>query len=248
MTELSASALESEVKTIVVGYVVIDLIPPIHIRVGVGVFSGLECLDFSGVVALCESVVPKRCVESFCIESRVCKFRGAPLGPEAVLVVRPDLEPAFLCSSCGDENNSIRSAYPVECGCSGVGEYFNALYFVRCQQTEVSRETIDEYERCLAVNAQRAVVYGRVAVAGIDIQSCNLSEHGASDIDVRIVLQHLPSRSRHPHALRLSHFRLHLFCHSRLGRSRSGEQQDRRKHRYHIFIFHKHISVIRSCF
>ena len=188
MTELSAAALESEVEAVVVRDVVIDLIPPVHVRVGVGVFPRLECLDFSGVVALYESVVPKRCVESFSIESRVCKFRGAPLGPETVLVVRPDLEPAFLCSSRGDENNSIRSAYPIECGCSGVGEYFNALYFVRCQQTEVSRETIDEHKRCLAVNAQRAVVNGRVAVASIDIQSGNFSEHGASDIDVRIVL------------------------------------------------------------
>lgn len=223
MTELSAAALESEVKTIVVGYVVIDLIPPIHIRVGIWVFSGLERLDFSGVVARRESIVPKRCIESFCVKSCFGKFRGAPLSPETVLVVRPDLEPAFLCSSCGDEYNSVRSAYPVECGCSCVGEYFNAFYFVRCQQTEVSRKAINEYEWFLSVNAQRAVVCCRVAVAGIDIQSGNLSEHGASDIDVRIVLQRLPSHSRHPHGLRLSLFRLYLFRHSHLGRRLSGE-------------------------
>ena len=118
-------------------------VPPVYVRIVIGIDACAESIQFLGGVACGQAVSAQCAVEGVCIRISVCKVGRAELGVDAEVIIHFHFQ-SVACAAFGrNQYHTVSTAHPIEGGSSGIFQYVARFDFHRTDVGDVTRETVD---------------------------------------------------------------------------------------------------------
>lgn len=104
----------------IIGYFVIHFIPPVHVRVFVGIGVVFECVQFVGLIACIQPVKCQCRVEAVSVCVGIGKFWFTELATNTVLVFGGYFQLVIVSAFSSDEYDAISASHPIKGGCHSI--------------------------------------------------------------------------------------------------------------------------------
>ena len=116
----------------VVTVAAVYLVPPVYVRISVGITTGVKGVELVLGVLGCQTVKFAGLVHEVTVSVSVCELRGTEHLGHTVLVFGSNLKRSCLTALGGNENYSVAAANAVQRCRSRILKYLNRLYLYTC--------------------------------------------------------------------------------------------------------------------
>ena len=164
VAEIPVAAGEGEFGPVVVAVVAIHLVPPVHVRIGVGILAAVEGEQFRFAVLGRQAVQRTGFVHEETVSICVGEFRRAEHGLETVLVPAGHLQRGILTALGGDGHDAVAALHTVQGRGCGILEDGNLVDFHADEVVHLTGQAVHQHERAVAMHAEGELQPGLVGV------------------------------------------------------------------------------------
>ena len=154
ITEIPVATGEGQLCVMHVAMVAVDLIPPVHARIGVWIRTVIESPEL-GIAVLCRKAIQRTgLIQHETISIAIGKLRSTEHLLETILIAGSHLEGAGLASLSCDHDNAVATLDSIQSRSGSILEHGHGLDLDAGKVIDAARETIHQHERAMAMQTQ----------------------------------------------------------------------------------------------
>ena len=166
VTEIAVTATERKHGAMVVAVIPVNLIPPVYIRIGIRMRTGIEGIELILIVHGSQAIQGTGLVHFIGIGVSVGEFRSPENGGQTIMVLGRHLKGrSFTALGC-NHNYAITALYTVESSRYGVLENRDGFNFLGRDIAQVAGNTVYQHQRAVAVKPQLGLILKAALPAG----------------------------------------------------------------------------------